>query len=147
MADNCQAWLLNFNEDYQAASAHYELEDVYVDARLIDFPKIPKHCKMMHWRQRIIPVLDFGQMLDAQNKPLKRPVVAIFGFQENEGERVQYGGLLLQYRPEEITVRDADACSLALTENGSQQWENYALSCFKHLNQPTPILDFTKVFG
>jgi chemotaxis signal transduction protein len=145
MADTCEAWLLDFDDTIVAASAHYELEDVFTEARLLPVPLTPNYCQyVISWRQRLVPIVNFNRLLSGEEITLKKPIIGIFAYQEQKGDRVQYGGLMLRYRPHKITVRDADACPLPDTHN--KQWQGFAISCFRHRQQNTPILDLTAIF-
>lgn len=144
MADTCKAWLLDFGHDFMAATARYELEDVYTEARLTRIPMTPPYCQqVMHWRQRLIPIFNMASFLSGESKEAKQPIIGIFGYQAQKGDRVQYGGLILKYRPEAIEVRDADACELP-TNNA--QWQYCALSSFRQSAQVVPILDLSYLF-
>lgn len=144
MADTCKAWLLDLGYDYMAATARYELEDVYTEAHLANIPMAPPYChQVMHWRQRLIPIFNLAQFLSGESKAIKQPVIGIFGYQAQKGDRVQYGGLLLRYRPEAIEVRDADACELPAD---NPKWAYCALSSFRQAALTIPILDLSYLF-
>ena len=147
------AWLLQLSGGQWAALG--EAEILYVLPELPPLhvvPLAPPHARnVIVWEQRIVPLMDAGQLLARARKvrPIEaddtRAVVAIVAVDDARGgDGYSVGALLLRAVPQRIEVHDHSDCALPAN---LVPWEHVLDACFLHSHdQPVPILNLAALF-
>lgn len=150
MADESQtaasaAWILTLDASLCAAVGQREMVFLIETPVLLDVPLSPFYCcQAVVWKQRLLPVMDLAAWLH-QNPALPRQqtLMGVFAYQTQAGAESAYGALRLAAIPDRTQVSDDQACALPKQPSG---WPTLAISCFKHNEQPIPILDLPRIF-
>lgn len=103
---------------------------------------------LMRWQGKWIPLIHFDSLILAyplKDKHTLPTHCLILAYQAYPGADISHGALAINTSELiNVTVSDADACSLPLN---SDLWQTIAKSCFKYQDRPTPIIDVAKLFN
>lgn len=139
------AWIVQFEGGFRAAVGEREMAHLIEMPILEAIPQTPLHCQyVMLWEGEILPVMDLTAWLTGRPAMLDHISVGIVGWQEEAGGTPQYGALLLNQVPQKVAVDDTQFCDLPESPPG---WREVTISCFRHNNQPIPILDVPRLFA
>ncbi len=139
------AWVVQLEGGFRVAVGEREMIHL-VEAPILEaIPQTPLHCQyVLLWEGEILPVMDLTAWLTGRPAILDRISVGIVGWQEEAGVTPQYGALLFNHIPQKVTVDDSQLCDLPESPLG---WREIAISCFRHDDQPIPILDVPRLFA
>jgi chemotaxis signal transduction protein len=150
MADESQtavsaAWILTLDASLCAAVGQREMVFLIETPVLLDVPLSPFYCRQaVVWKQRLLPVMDLAAWLrQTPALPRHQTLTGVFAYQTQPGAEPAYGALRLAAIPDRAHVSDDQACALPKQPPG---WPTLAISCFKHNEQPIPILDLPRIF-
>lgn len=112
----------------------------------IEVPAAPYYCNsLLRWQQQLLPVLDLASLIRAlPAAQIGRRYVLVAAYQAREFAPIQHGALMIADLPQMIAVTDADASALP---DDSDIWPEISVSCFRHADQPVPILDPALLFA
>lgn len=102
---------------------------------------------LLHWQERWLPLIHLESVLRAYpafDASVPPPYALVLAYQTAAYQPLQYGAIAVTDIPYATAVRDADFCPLPAD---SDMWPALAVSCFRHENQPVPILNPAKIFG
>lgn len=137
------AWLLDFGDEMRAAVGERELLHLVSQPRLLTVPMAPLHCRsVLAWQKHLLPVWDVRTWLGKRSEHAGETLAAVVGYQSRARQTPMFGVLALSGPPRRVHVKDADACDLP----DGRQWQAIARSCFRHGQQPVPILDLATMF-
>lgn len=138
------AWLLDFGEGRKAALGERELLHLITQPELYAVPLTPAHCsQVLFWQEQLLPVWDLSIWLDDSPKQRITNLAAVIGYQPHSNRPPSFGALLLAEPPERLLVGDEQFCELP----DGLPWPDIASSCFRHGEQPVPILDLAVMFS
>jgi chemotaxis signal transduction protein len=137
------AWLLDFGDACHAAVGTRELLHLVDAPSTFAVPCTPAYCNhIVLWQEHLLPVLDIAARLGAL--PRTAPFLAVVGYQHQRGEYPQFGALRLAAPPKQLAVSDEQACRLP---EGSNAWQDLAISCFEYQGKAVPVLDLCRIFS
>lgn len=143
MSMRSKAWLLvPYGGEPFAVAEHVVME--YLGATQPHaVPLTPPHChSAFFWRNRIVPLLDFGP-LAGSDRATAMPKAVVLAYQSEPGTSLVYIAVALRESPIKIVVDDAMAC--ALPPENKIPWRLLAISCFTRDGAATPIVSIARL--
>ena len=138
------AWVLALDDQLRAAVGERELIHLIETPTLLEVPLSPYYCRqVLSWNNLLLPAMDLAAWLQGQPAQQQRKLAGVVAYQPRAGA-VEYGVLLLADIPTQARVTDTQACNLP---NRPEGWPNLAISCFRHAENPVPILDLPFIFS
>lgn len=101
---------------------------------------------LLAWQGRQLPMIDLKVLLGADptvELAAKPRYALVLAYQSAPHQPLSHGAIALSVLPETVAVTDEDACPLP---NDSDLWPLLSHSCFRHNDQPVPILDTARLF-
>lgn len=139
------AWIIDLGNGLHAALGYSELEHLVPNPTLFEMPLTPRYCRhLILWEGDVVPVLDLALWLTGEARVHREAFAALIGYEGQPGDAPQRGALMTTAFPERVRVCDSQACDLPPEPCG---WSHVACSCFRHENQPIPVLDLPFLFS
>lgn len=143
MGAHSKAWLLTPYGVQPFAVAGHEIVEYLNVAQLHAVPLAPPHCRaVLFWRNRIVPLLDFGP-LNGLCRTAATSSVAVLAYQAAPGTPLDYIAIALREPPVRIVVDDETACGLP--QEQAALWRLLATSCFAREGIATPIISVARL--
>ena len=143
MSTRNKAWLLvPYGAEPFAVAEHVVME--YLSATQPHaVPLTPPHCRaVLFWRNRIVPLLDFG-VLAGPDRASAIPKAVVLAYQPEPGTPLIHIAVALREPPVRIVVDDGMAC--ALPPENKMPWGLLATSCFARDGVATPIVSIARL--
>lgn len=143
MSTRNKAWLLvPYGAEPFAVAEHVVME--YLSATQPHaVPLTSPHCRaVLFWRNRIVPLLDFG-VLAGPDRASAIPKAVVLAYQPEPGAPLIHIAVALREPPVRIVVDDGMAC--ALPPENKMPWGLLATSCFARDGVATPIVSIARL--
>lgn len=143
MSTRSKAWLLIPYGVEPFAVAEYTVMEYLSATQPHAVPLTPPHCRaVLFWRNRIVPLLDFGALAESE-RAITTPKAVVLAYQPEPGAPLIHIAVALREPPVRISVDDEMAC--ALPPENETLWQLLARSCFAHDGVATPIVSVAQL--
>lgn len=139
------ARILEYAPDRRFALPIHTTLEILEEFDIVPVPGAAPHgLGLLLWQERWIPVLDPAVLLGAAEHADTPAYLLVVACQRAPRQPLEYGALALSRLPETVFVGNDSACELP---EDSPLWPRISLSCFRHRDTPTPIVDTGRLFG
>lgn len=137
------AWLLSFKENTSVAIGEHELLHIITEPELQYIPKSQKYCQnVVYWQDNILPVTNISGYVNNSENELS-DIIGVVAYNDPNSSIKLYSAIDLTSIPKKIKVDDNQQCSLT---NELESWREFTISCFKHNEKVTPIINLSSFF-
>jgi chemotaxis signal transduction protein len=141
------AHLLEYKRGRCVAFAAHATIELIECPPVVPVPGAPYYCRgLIAWQGRQLPLLDLYTLLSAYPDSLApaHGHVLVMAYQRAPRQPLEYGALCAPSLVRLVEAADSHQCPLP---NDSDLWPWIAMSCFRHEDQPVPVLDTARLFA
>ena len=139
------ARILEYAQDCRIALPIHTTLEIVEEIEVVPVPGAASHAVgLLLWQEQWLPLIDLACLFGAADTVATPRYVLVVAYQRAPRQALEYGAIALSRLPETVFVSDDSACELP---EDNPLWPRISLSCFRHRDTPTPIVDTGRLFG